>query len=449
MRMGGKKYFILGILLVLMLLCVACGKKEPTLQSEQSTEESKLLTMAVFQSVERFNRSDLGKWVTQYNETQSDVIIEVVNYLEKYPDMQDALNQIKIEINAGKGPDMINFGSNYSPLDASCGMLTDLNELIQQDATYPKQELYRNVMDAFGVGDGLYVLVPAFHISTFATVREELAGKDRVSVQELVEIYKSLEEGVILFPGETKSAVFGMLCYGGLQNYIDWDKGTCTFDSESFRELLVFADSFPLELNISEDYSAKKIFEEGKALLFPTTISNVYGITYTRLLYGEIPAYIGYPFDEGNGNLAGIEEIAIGISATSKEKEAAWSFMKTLLGKEFQDGLQKGLPVRKSSLEDKLTQALEAELDGNGEKVPKDYLIFDGEDPVEIYEISMEDAEELRKIIEKVQYNDTMDLTLYNILLEEAEYLFHKNRDVENVADVIQNRAGIYISEGK
>lgn len=449
MRMGGKKGFILGILLVLMVLCGACGKKEPTLQSEQITEEPKVLTMAIFQAVDRFNRSDLGKWVIQYNETQSDVIIEVVNYLEKYPDMKDALNQIKIEINAGKGPDMINFGANYSPLDASCGMLTDLNELIQQDTAYPKQELYQNVMDAFQVGDGLYVLVPGFRISTFASVREELAGKDRVSVKELVEIYKSLEEGVILFPGETKSAVFGMLCYGGLQNYIDWDKGTCTFDSESFRELLVFANSFPLNLNISEDYSAKKVFEEGKALLFPTSISNVYGLTSTRMLYGKIPTYIGYPFDEGNGNLAGIEGIAIGISATSKEKEAAWSFMKTLLDKEFQDGLEKGLPVRKASLEDKLTQALEAELDGNGEKVPKDYLIFDGEDPVEIYEISTEDAEALRKIIEKVQYNDTLDNTLYNILLEEAEYLFHKNRDVEDVADVIQNRASIYISEGK
>ena len=449
MRMGGKKRFVLGILLVLMVLCVACGKKEPAVQSEQTTREPKVLTMAIFQAVERFNRSDLGKWVMQYNEAQSDVNIEVVNYLEKYPDMKDALNQIKIEINAGKGPDMINFGSNYSPLDASCGMLTDLNELIQQDDSYPKGELYQNVMDAFQVGDGLYVLVPGFHISTFATVREELAGKDRVSVQELVEIYKSLEEGVILCPGETNPAVFGMLCYGSMENYIDWDKGTCSFDSDSFRELLVFADSFPLKLNISEDYSAKKVFEEGKALLFPKTISNVYGLTSARLLYGKTPTYIGHPFDEGSGNLAGIEDIAIGISATSKEKEAAWSFLKTLLCKEFQDSMQKGLPVRRASLEDKLTQAMEAELNENGEKVPKDYLIFDGEDPVEIYEISTEDAEALRKIIEKVQYNDTLDNTLYNILLEEAEYLFHKNRDVEDVADVIQNRASIYISEGK
>lgn len=104
MRMGGKKGFVLGILLVLMVLCVACGKKEPAMQSEQQTEEPTILTMAIFQAEERFNRSDLGKWVMQYNETQSDVNIEVMNYLEKYPDMKDALNQIKIEISlSGRG----------------------------------------------------------------------------------------------------------------------------------------------------------------------------------------------------------------------------------------------------------------------------------------------------------------------------------------------------------
>ena len=38
---------------------------------------------------------------------------------------------------------------------------------------------------------------------------------------------------------------------------------------------------------------------------------------------------------------------------------------------------------------------------------------------------------------------------LYNILLEEVDYLFHNDRDVDDVADIIQNRASVYISESK
>lgn len=38
---------------------------------------------------------------------------------------------------------------------------------------------------------------------------------------------------------------------------------------------------------------------------------------------------------------------------------------------------------------------------------------------------------------------------MYNILLEEVDYLFHNDRDVDDVADIIQNRASVYISESK
>ena len=42
-----------------------------------------------------------------------------------------------------------------------------------------------------------------------------------------------------------------------------------------------------------------------------------------------------------------------------------------------------------------------------------------------------------------------VDYGLYNILLEEVDYLFNDDRTVDDVADVIQNRASIYIGERK
>ena len=74
---------------------------------------------------------------------------------------------------------------------------------------------------------------------------------------------------------------------------------------------------------------------------------------------------------------------------------------------------------------------------------------FDGEDPVGIYEITEEDAETLKAIIGKVEFPQTTDYNLYNIILEEAAYLFNEDRDVEEVADIIQKRANIYVSEMK
>lgn len=147
--------------------------------------------------------------------------------------------------------------------------------------------------------------------------------------------------------------------------------------------------------------------------------------------------------------MAEISNLAIGISAVSKNKEEAWQFLKSLLDSEFQDSIKRGLPVRVSSLEQKLEDAMRAEYDANGEKIVKDFIRFEGEDPVNIYEISAEDAETLRSIIRKIEHNATGDHNLKAILQEEADYLFNDGRNVDDVADIIQNRVSVYIGENK
>lgn len=147
--------------------------------------------------------------------------------------------------------------------------------------------------------------------------------------------------------------------------------------------------------------------------------------------------------------MASIADIAIGISSTSQNKEEAWEFLKSLLDSEFQDNVRNGLPVRVSSLEQRLEEAMQAEFDENGEKVVKEVLDFADEEPEYIYEMSIEDVETLKSVIQKIEHNATVDRNLYNILLEEVDYLFNDGRNEEDVADIIQNRASVYISEGK
>ena len=437
-----KKY-IIGMLVILCVLLTGCGR------GMSSEPEKKVLTLAVLKRDSQLQGSDFVKWINQYNAEQTDVQIEVVNYLESYQDLEEALNQIKIEINAGKGPDMIDFGTLYSPIDASCGMLEDLNTFIQNDFSFQKQEYYSNILEAFEVGDSLYVMLPSFRINSFTTVNEQLARLERMDIHQLAEAYNALGEGAILFPGETKKAVFGMICYGSLENYIDWEEGICHFDSDGFKEILRFANRFPLYLDLSEEYSAKQIFTEGKALLYPVMLDSVYGIAGIRQLYGETPTYIGYPFDSGYGTMAAINDIAIGISSTSNHKEEAWTFLKGLLEGEFQDNIKNGFPLRVSTLEQKLQDAEKPVHDADGEKAVQYRLYFEGEEPVEVSDISPGDAETLKALIRKIEHNNSVDSDLYNILLEEVDFLFYENRNVEEVAEVIQSRAGIYISEKK
>lgn len=440
------KRYVLKVMLILCLGLTGCGA------IPSAEMDAKTLTLAVFQSQyggeTSSGSSNLLQWAERYHEEHPDVKIEIVNYLENYPDPYEAINQIKIEISAGNGPDMINFGSLYSPLDASCGMMADLYPFMENDESFDKQDYYYNILQAFDAGNSLYVLVPGFGIDSYATVNRDLIGLDSMNIGQLVDAYNKLDDESILFPGETKRAVFGMICYGSLENYVDWDKGICSFNGDSFKEILNFANQFPSELNWENEDSAKTVFREGRALLYPVNVDNVFDITGTRMLFGGTPTYIGYPFDSGYGGMATIADLAVGISSTSKYKEEAWEFISSLLDSGFQDNI-KGLPVRVSSLEQRIANAMQAEYKENGEKVVKEVLRFDGEEPDYIYEMSAEDAETLRSVISNIEHNATVDRNLYNILLEEVDHIFIDGRSVDEVTDIIQNRASIYISESK
>lgn len=56
-----------------------------------------------------------------------------------------------------------------------------------------------------------------------------------------------------------------MIRFGSLENYVDWDAGTCDFDSDNFKELLQFANQFSLYLNIENDYSAKTVLQKAES----------------------------------------------------------------------------------------------------------------------------------------------------------------------------------------
>ena len=437
-KMDMKKY-ILSIVFIFLLLAGCTTPNEP---------EAKTLRLAVFGAFE-FSNSELTKWVNKYNQDTVGVTIEMVNYSENVSDPFEALNQIKIEIAAGKGPDLINFNNlSYSPLDASCGILADLYPLMQNDNFFNRQDFYGNIIDSFSIGDSLYVLVPNYRIASFVTANKELSGLERMDISDLIIAYDLKDEHTILFPGETKNTVLGMICYRSLENFIDWDKGICHFNSDSFKNILHFANRFPLVLNFADDHSVKDFFTEGRTILYPVSISNVYETAGIRMLYGKTPTYIGYPFDSGNGHMAMFNNIAIGISATSKYKDEAWSFLKSFLESEYQNDT-KGLPLKISSLELKLAAAMNVEYDLNEEKIIKEQVRFEGEEPINIYAITNEDAEILKKIISKIEFNGQIDGDLYAIILEEAEYVFNDNRSVDVIADIIQNRVSIYMKEKK
>lgn len=141
----------------------------------------------------------------------------------------------------------------------------------------------------------------------------------------------------------------------------------------------------------------------------------------------------------------------LAISRNSNYKDISWQFIKQLLNGQSQKESATGFPICRSVLEEKLKEAQQIEYatdsDGNKNPVAKHEILFEGEEPVEIYVVTKEQGAKLLHLIESAEISISADEKLYKILLEEADSYFSGDKSIGEVTDIIQNKASIYISE--
>lgn len=433
-----KRNIILGIVGVIAALLVGCGTPKNT----QKTQ----VNLAVFGK-----NADLESYIQRYNEKQTAYEIVVKDYLqqgETYLSLEDAVHNLMIESAAGKGPDLVNWGAWYSPIYAANGMFMDLSDYVKG---LSEDMVLTNILGAFAVDEKLYTIVPEFTVSTIVLQNRQLENLDEWNIEALMEYYTHREEEMILFPGETSLSVFGYLCSGSIENYIDWSKGTCDFTQESFAEMLEFANMFPETLILSDDTSVFKLFQEGKALMYPMILTNVLDLATVRTLFGqEEIVCMGYPMGKENGNVAEVTKYAFSVSAWGKNQNQAVEFVLSTLQDDFQTSLE-NLPVSRNVLEDRIKAASEIEYvqntEGEREAKAKTWLRFENEEPVAIYQISKQDEADFWNILEQIEKSCVLDRTAYQIVLEEVKNIFSGTKEISDVVDVIQSRVGIYLAE--
>ena len=393
---------------------------------------------------------ELTEQVNLFNETHEGYRIDIQIYKRDDIDKDDRIERLQREIVAGKGPDLINYGSHYASNYCLDYYTEDLLNYLQEDW---QSVFFSNILQSFFVNGGLYAIPVGFSLSTFAGRQDMLGNREKWSIQEMMQIYREREEGVILYPGETKVDVFGSILSNNMESFIEWEKGECSFDSEEFRDILEFSDTFPDMLRITEDYSPKTLFAEGKTLLYPIYISGIYGICSTgRILATDEVICVGFPVSEGYGTVIQPSSLVLAISANSEHKDISWEFIAQFLASDYQEEkLNRCLPLRRDTMEHMLEEAGNEDyvIDADGNEIPiaKWKIGFEGEDAIEVYYMEEEEKRQLLRLIETASLNGAIDYTLYNIVLEEAKSYFAGDKTLDEVVDIIQRRASLYIAE--
>lgn len=400
--------------------------------------------------------------VIDFNKNNDTYRIKIIDYstYNTEDDWNAGLTRLNSDIVSGNAPDIIYLNGSM-PVSSfiNKGVLADLYPFIDKDPDLNREDFLGNILDAFSVDGKLYQMVPSFDLMTLAAKSKLVGEESGWTVHEMIDFAKNADPDAMLFESVTAVDLLTMFINYSGDEWIDWEKGTCDFNSDSFIELLEFSATLPQDYSVyeelwnSEDYwsTYESMYREERTLLNYFYLYNFRG--YQRLKYatfGEDITLIGYPMTNGNGAVISYG-MSMAISSSCKNPDGAWSFIRQYLMEDYQSTITNDWPVTVKQMDVLKEQAKQKpyyeDMDGN--KIEYDDTYWVGDQEVIIPVMSDEEVAAVYDVISNASTTYYYDSSLMSIITEEVEAFYSGQKTAAAVADIIQSRASIYISENQ
>ncbi len=429
--------------------------------------------------------------VSIYNRQSGDYRVTIASY---DPDTESGFSlnqQIATDMMQGKQIDLILFHRDITmEYFDNLGILGDWYPYMDADAEYSRDAFLSCIMDAYETKDGtLPVLTTDFGLTTLIGATENLAGMERWTYSACSDYLKTLSWDQILLQldkdkNDTESdgmRVFRSFLPMVLDDYIDEDAGSCSFDSESFRQLLTLCTEVMVnheaaalkyasgaEEIIYEGMGFLREYNKGKTVLFNQQENEDYGansilhpsdmmnvlINFFDSYGGEVTC-IGYPLPDGTEEhgTAVTPWMQFGLTADAEHAEGAWEFIRGYL--DYQERREQicrnvqALPCTRAALDSLYAAYLSFEYLAAGNPWLQEYshgrsaseynpLYHDGDPRA---------CDLLDELLLKTTRRYSGNTAVLDILYEEASYFFGGVNALDDVVRRMQSRVGIYLSE--
>lgn len=386
--------------------------------------------------------------VDEFNSTHTDVQIEVRDYSG-----EGGLDRLTTEILAGKIPDIIELQQMPYQQLAQKGYLEDLWPYIEGDPELGRGAVMEGPLRAAEINGGLYMAFPSVLINTLIGPERLVGSRYSWTVKDLQEAFASMpEDSTITDYYADKRMMFDMMCTMILDSYVDWETGTCSFDSEGFRETLAFVNSFPDEVDWTPENGGIAELRErrlsGRQMLWMNGFSALSDIPMLDSLFGGRTAFVGYPVGDGSVGSSFESFHTVAISSVCRNKEAAWAYVRSsflphytrsMLTKRLEGGAFYGFPINRADFE------LLMDLSVSPGVSYKSYTGV-GEE-IDLYPISQEDLARFEDLYNRIDKFDIGDHEMRTFIYESCAPYFAGDKSLDETVELIQSRATLYVNE--
>lgn len=402
--------------------------------------------------------SNLQRAIVDFNKANPQYQVQLKSYIDNTAEWTedtytDALARFQADLVSKDSPDLIDLNSvNWENLIAK-DALEDLTPYMENSTIARKEDFVASVLEAYNV-DGKQLTIPKnFMIDTMMAKRSVVGDEPGWTLQEVMELAKQHPDVELMQYCDKMTALSLCLQYSSA-SFVDYEKGTCSFDSPEFMQVLEFANSFPNDVEWG-DTSLPTLVQQGKVLLSQVSFSDIQQYQMYHLMYEGDGICMGYPTADGTPGVFLQGYDMYGISAQSEHKEGAWKFIESTLVDERH---RWNFPTRKDALEAAFEEAMEIEYryDENGEIMkdeegnplqrPKTTWGYNDWE-AEIYAATQEEVDALKDMIAMAKRSAGSDMTIIQMIFEDVEPFFAGQKSAQEVAKIIQSRIEIFISE--
>ena len=291
-----------------------------------------------------------------------------------------------------------------------------------------------------------------FKIYTALGKTSVFGEKMGLTVDELQRIAASRPEGTETFPGVSKQDILNYALELSGDEFIDYRSGTCRFDSKSFISLMKYADSYIDSIDYDSYFDDSfwerldTMFADESALLMTAYLSDYTDIyRFEHINFGEPVTAVGFPCENRIGT-SFILDSSFSIIESSSVKQGSWEFLRTLLLPEYQDKCD-CFPVRTDSLEKFAETAMKHDPNRINQAIVIMGQMALSSGISDIGEPIKADIDRVNDIIASADGIMSYNSSVSDIISEEAETFFSKNKTAEEAAQLIQSRVKLYLEE--
>lgn len=414
----------------------------------------KTLTIGTWQTTEELQRLIAG-----YQRMRGDIRIEIQRYgdgvsaYSSREDMENALQRLRLDLTAGKGPDLLCVDVLRLTDLAPNALLEDLGPWLDRSKVIRRDDFFPAVLQSATYDGKLTYLTDSFTLSTLMG-RASLLGKEKDW---------TLERILSLAKSHPNSDLFQRIEGGGdygrdanVRNYLEnllilsgeriFGKKGEKADMETLCLLLQLAKeqydgTSPLAENIGERVG------KGGILLYEANLYDFYEICHvtTQIFGGKEVRVAGYPAEGGEGKSILFPKPGIGILQTSEEKEEAFAFLEYYLTSSDQESLD-FFSSRKSVFEGQLAKARQLAKELQKTEKQSSNMAKSEEGDGEVWNLEALELLE-QAVLESAGTDAMMEEQILDIIFEEANAFFAGGKSAEAVGEIIWNRVRLYLGE--